>query len=194
MPARADRPEPDADLAGALAARDLDAVLALAWPRYRPLVEGYARGALVPPQDVDDIVQNVYTRITQQWATFEGDALAGWIFTITRYCVYDWRARTYRHPWVPMPAGEQELPDPRLDAGARLADQETMHAFRALLGGLDVLDQRILWSTVDEGCDADICRALAEEFGVNFTVNALRIRRTRLRERLRKRLAARGLR
>ena len=101
-----------------------------AWERlfsiYRPLVAFWCRQLNVPPQDVDDVLQNVFRAVATNIDRFRrdrpGDTFRGWLRTITRSKAMDYhRSRADK----PEAAGGTEA-NLRLHEVADLIDDESI--------------------------------------------------------------------
>jgi RNA polymerase sigma-70 factor (ECF subfamily) len=101
-----DRPTSDtpgltsATLLERLKGRDQDA-----WRRfvhvYGPLIDGWCRRAGLPPDDVADVCQEVFRRVSTAIGTFRpagGGAFRGWLRAITRNCAHDHYRRQANAP------------------------------------------------------------------------------------------------
>ena len=129
----------DAELAAALIAGDASAS-AIAWRRFVPLVSRMARRALGSGEEVDDIVQDVFSSLFRAIHRLrEPDALRGFVITITRRVLgHDLRKRRARAHL------NADLGLHLLDTSDR-RDPATHHAylhFRLLLGRLNERERR----------------------------------------------------
>jgi RNA polymerase sigma-70 factor (ECF subfamily) len=72
---------------------------------YTPVVYGWARQAGLQPSDAADVVQEVFRAVFASIASFRsdspGDTFQGWLWTITRNKIRDWRRRAVRQPEAP---------------------------------------------------------------------------------------------
>ena len=87
-----------------------------------------ARAYRLPPQDAEDVFQEVFTRVFERLDTLrEGDALRPWIAQTARNCSVDTLRRNGREIVV------DELPDETDEGLARLDEALTVHAALDLL-------------------------------------------------------------
>lgn len=174
----------------------------IAWQRlvevYTPLIHGWLRRHAVPPQDAEDLVQEVFSVVVRELPRFHYDPERGsfrsWLraVTVNRLLAF-WRSRR-GHPAAvggsdPAALLEQ-LADPRSDLN-RLWDQEhDRHVARRLLELIQPEFEPTTWQAFQRTALDGVKPALvAAELGVS--VNAVFIAKSRVLRRLRQEL--RGL-
>jgi RNA polymerase sigma-70 factor (ECF subfamily) len=162
---------------------------------YTPLLQGWLRRHLVPPDDVDDLVQEVMAVLVRELPTFHYDrqrgSFRGWLRTITvnRLRMF-WRSRKTR----PLATGASdlarkldELEDPH-SALSQLWDREhDRHVARRLLeliaGEFEPASWRAFQRLALEGA-----RPLAVAAELGLSVNAVYLAKYRVLRRLRQEL------
>jgi RNA polymerase sigma-70 factor, ECF subfamily len=165
-----------------------------AWQRlvdlYTPLIQGWLRRHGVPPQDADDVVQEVLTVVVRRLPDFRRQPRTGafrrWLRTITVNRLRKfWRARRTR------PAGTADfdkvldrLEDPHSDLSRLWDEEHDRHVVRRLLELLESDFEPATWSAfrllVLEGRPtAEVAAALG------VTPNAVRIAKSRVLRRFR---------
>jgi RNA polymerase sigma-70 factor, ECF subfamily len=167
-----------------------------AWQRlvdlYTPLIQGWLRRHGVPPQDADDVVQEVLTVVVRRLPDFRRQPRTGafrrWLRTITVNCLRDhWRARRGR----PVATGDSDflqvldqLADP--DSGlSRLWDEEhDRHVTHRLLELIRPEFQPKTWEAFRRvALDGVAPDQAAAELGMS--INAVFIAKSRVLTRLR---------
>lgn len=130
----------DADLARALIASDRRAAV-LAWQRFRPLIRGMARRALGSSGEVDDVVQDVFSRLFARVGRLrEPEALRAFVITVTKRTLGHELRRRRARAHLRVDVGQQPL----LLVGER-ADATARHAlvyFHRLLARLRERERR----------------------------------------------------
>jgi RNA polymerase sigma-70 factor (ECF subfamily) len=159
---------------------------------YTPLLQGWLRRHLVPPDDVDDLVQEVMAVLVRELPNFHYDrqrgSFRGWLRTIlvNRLRMY-WRSRQTR----PLATGDSDLArklddlaDPH-SALSQLWDREhDRHVARQLLEMIEKEFEPASWRAFQrlalEGAEP---LAVAAELGMS--VNAVYLAKYRVLRRLR---------
>jgi len=148
--------------------------------RHAADVAALANRLLGWPQDVDDIVQEVFLAALAGLKTFRGDCrLRSWLFTITinkcrRHC-----RRLKRHRQGPGIA--EAVPNLYLNENAEMAaiDAESFARVRRAVRALPTKYREVVVLRYLQGLEtAEICRLLG------ITTNALNVRLSRARDRL----------
>ena len=162
-----------------------------AWSRlhraYRPLVCWWCARGGIPPQDVDDVAQDVFAALAKSLAVFEHESFRGFLWTITRNKIRDyWRGR----PQVPQAWGgssiDQVLANIEAESHRSVgpADQATKVLFDAVVqlirGEFPDQSWNAFWQVAVEGKPAaDVADALG------MTRNMVYLARTRILRRIR---------
>jgi RNA polymerase sigma-70 factor (ECF subfamily) len=169
---------------------------AAAWTKlveiYTPLIRGWLRRHGLPPQDADDVVQEVLAVVVRKAPSFERQPRAGafrrWLRTITVNCLRDfWKARK-RRPEAIGDTGFQSMLDQLSDPESGLShvwDQEhDRHVAQKLLELIQPRFEARTWTAFRrvalEGVPPE---EVAAELGM--TVNAVFIAKSRVMSRLR---------
>jgi RNA polymerase sigma-70 factor (ECF subfamily) len=164
-----------------------------AWRRfvrlYTPLLHHWAQRTGLPPQDADDLVQEVFTVLAKEMPRFEYDAqrtFRGWLHTVA---VNQWNAVCRRRHAPARPLGDIDPADPATDPGELLASAE----FQQLVyrRALDIMQTDFPGPTW-QACkavvvDGKTAGEVAQELGM--TVGAVHAARFRVLARLREELA-----
>jgi RNA polymerase sigma-70 factor (ECF subfamily) len=158
---------------------------------YTPLLQGWFRRELVPPADVDDLVQEVLAVLVRELPTFEYDpnrgSFRGWLRTVAvnRLRVF-WRSRRAR----PLATGDsdlarrlEELEDPH-SALSRLWDREhDRHVARRLLELIEGEFEPTTWQAFRRlALDGAPATAVAAE--LDLSLNAVYLAKYRVLKRL----------
>ncbi len=166
-----------------------------AWQRltvlYGPLVRFWCRRGSVADQDVDDVVQEVFTTAFSSLAGFRHteatDTFRGWLKGVTRNRMLEHFRRVRRH--VPATGGSTaqgmilNQPDPQIETDAeeeQLAGQLYQRALELIRGEFEARTWQTFWRSVVEGVPTAV---VATEQGVSPA--AVRQARTRILRRLR---------
>lgn len=165
-----------------------------AWDRLvrltSPLVHRWCRRAGVPESDIPDVGQEVYWAVVSRLGAFRrdrpGDSFRGWLRTITKNKVRDYRRRRRARP----AAAEEDGPPPwerwaadEGDEAVELAEERRLlyqRAVELIQAEFEATTWQAFWRVeVDEQTPAEA----AAELGVS--VNAVYLARGRVRRRLR---------
>jgi RNA polymerase sigma-70 factor (ECF subfamily) len=168
-----------------------------AWRRllylYGPLVCHWCGNARVPPQDADDIAQEVFltvaTKITDFRRERPGDSFRGWLWTIARHKIGDWirkrraQTREFHGPdaWTYLSAAA----DTDADDGDVAADTPEVgglyrRALDLIRSEFEEPSWQAFWRTAAEGQDAaSVATAL------QLSRNAVYVAKSRILRRLR---------
>ena len=149
--------------------------------RYAAEVAALANRLLGWPQDVDDVVQDVFVAAFRGLRDFRGDCrLRTWLFTITVNRCRHYRRRYLRHArWT---KGKENAPSLCLSEDAQIVaiDAERFSQVRKAVRALPARYREVAVLRYLQGLETtEICRLLA------ITGNALNVRLTRAREKLR---------
>ena len=165
---------------------------------YTPLLRGWLRRELVPPEDADDLVQEVLAVLGRERPQFHYDrrrgSFRGWLRTITvnRLRAY-WRARQTR----PLATGDSdlarklnELEDPHSALSQRWDRAHDRHVARRLLKLIEPEFEATTWQAFRRvALDGAEPAAVAAELGISL--NAVYLAKYRVLRRLREEI--RGL-
>jgi RNA polymerase sigma-70 factor (ECF subfamily) len=176
-----------------------------AWRRlallYGPLVYGWCRGRGVPPEDAEDVLQEVFLVVANRIGDFRhdrpGDSFRGWLWGITRNKLGDWLRRRANHetavggtdahrrlqeePAAPDTDGTTAYPE-----GGEPGDLYR-RALDVIRPEFEERSWKAFWRVVVEGqCPADVARDLG------ITRNAVYIAKSRVLHRLREALGEHG--
>ena len=159
---------------------------------YTPLIRGWLRRHGLPPQEADDVVQEVLAVVVRRLPDFHRRPRTGafrrWLRTITVNCLRDfWRSRRAR----PAAAGGsdfgkliEELADPASGLSREWDREHDRHVTQRLLEMIRPHFEERTWRAFTrvalEGASPD---AVAAELGL--TVNAVFIAKSRVLTRLR---------
>lgn len=128
-----------------------------------PILRGIvrARARALPPDQHEDLVQDVLMAIHSKRHTWRSDApLLPWLYAIARYKVIDAHRRTGARVFLPIDDLADDLPDP--DAGDALAARD----LGVLMAGLDPRAAEIVQRAGVEGQDmASIAQRLGMREG-----------------------------
>ena len=147
--------------------------------RYAAEVAALANRLLGWPQDVDDIVQDVFTAAFTGLRRFRGDCrLRTWLFTITINTCRRHRGRLHRRRTVPI---DEAAPTLCLNEHAEMVaiDRETCARIRRAVRGLPARYREVVvLRYLQELETTEICRLLG------ISRNTLNVRLNRARKRL----------
>ena len=148
--------------------------------RYAAEIAALANRLLGWPQDVDDVVQDVFIAAFRGLSDFRGDCrLRTWLFTITINRCRHYRRRYLRHArWT---RGRENAPSLCLDEDAQIVaiDAERFSLVRRAVRALPTKYREVVVLRYLQGLEtAEICRLLT------ITSNTLNVRLNRARERL----------
>ena len=147
--------------------------------RYAAEVAALANRLLGWPQDVDDVVQDVFMAAFTGLRKFRGDCkLRTWLFTITINTCRRHRRRLGRLRSVPL---EDAAPNLYLNEHAEMAaiDSETFARVRRAVRALPARYREVVVLRYLQGLEtAEICRLLG------ISTNAMNVRLNRARKRL----------
>jgi len=149
----------------------------------------------VPPEQADDVLQDVFSLLYRECHRVQGPRLRGWLGRMvdaeSRRWFSTWR-RQHRRRGDIEPA---ELPDGRHEQRTqerKIEGRRDLSASFALLETLEPIDQLIFEAALCEGRRmAEIVGLALERLGQPYDEAALRKRRARLRRRLLDTIAAR---
>ena len=144
-------------------------------------IAALANRLLAWPHDVDDVVQEVFIAAFQSLPKFRGQCrLRTWLFTITVNRCRHYRRRYLRHArWT---KGKENAPSLCLSEDAQIVaiDAERFSQVRKAVRALPARYREVAVLRYLQGLETtEICRLLA------ITGNALNVRLTRAREKLR---------
>jgi RNA polymerase sigma-70 factor (ECF subfamily) len=149
--------------------------------RYAADIAALANRLLGWPQDVDDVVQDVFVAAFRGLRDFRGDCrLRTWLFTITVNRCRHYRRRYLRHARATR--SDEATPSVGLSNDAQLVaiDTERFARVRQAVRALPVKYREVVVLRYLQGLETpEICRLL------KITTNALNVRLNRARERLR---------
>jgi RNA polymerase sigma-70 factor (ECF subfamily) len=175
-----------------------------AWRRlaqlYGPLVYGWCRGRGVPPEDAEDVLQEVFLVVANRIGDFRhdrpGDSFRGWLWGITRHKLGDWLRRRANHETAVGGTDahrrlQEEPAAPDSDSAAYPQGGEPGDLYRR---ALDVIrpefeerSWQAFWRVAVEGqSPTDVARDLG------MTRNAVYIAKSRVLHRLREALGEEG--
>ena len=156
---------------------------------YTPVIQGWLRRYSAPPQDMDDVVQDVLAVVIRKLPLFERartGSFRAWLRTITANCLKEsWRARKFR----PAIGGNfEQVIEALADPGSELSriwdaeyEERVLHS---LLGQVQNQVTETTWEMFRRvSIEGLATEAVAEDMGVS--VNALYIARSRVMTRLR---------
>jgi RNA polymerase sigma factor (sigma-70 family) len=69
--------------------------------RYTPAIYGWCRGQKLQGSDIEDVTQDVLTRLATRMRTFQYDSsmsFRSWLWRVTRNAVLDWKRDRYSRP------------------------------------------------------------------------------------------------
>ena len=173
---------------------------AAAWQRmvslYTPLIRGWLLRQNLPPQDADDVVQEILTVVVRRFPKFQRQPRTGafrcWLRTITANCLHDfWRKRRKG----PLAGGAGQAPswlDELADSDSALSRQwdleHEQYLFRRLLEILRPRFEPMTWRAFELVTLAGKSpQEAAAELGV--TVNSVFIAKSRVLSLLRQEAA-----
>lgn len=144
-------------------------------------------------EDADDVVQLAFARIVEEWSTFDGGSLGGWLNRLFHFEVLtrlgERRVRGGR--------------DVNVEQLAEVADAhhacdghdcaELIAALEQSREGLDELSRLVFDTLGDNVCEAILLNDIFTKTGVELSSIQFRKRRQRLRRRAEKYLAVRGI-
>lgn len=171
------------DLASAVARRDLQAVVDLAWAAYYAELVDLCRHRGIAPDQVDDVVQDTFARVVEGFTKFDGERFSGWFFEIARYTILTYRkdrsrALTRGAFEVPEQPGRAALP---LEALISAREYREVEAAMALL---DPVDRLIFSGLCERISDSVVAQRIERALGHAVSTNYVAQRRFRLRKRL----------
>ena len=162
---------------------------------YDPLVRHWCRRGGVAPQDVDDVVQEVFAKAFASLETFRHsepvDTFRGWLHGVTRHRVLEHFRRVRRH--IPAVGGSDAqgliLNQPDLevepdDEEQTLSGQLYRHALELIRGEFEARTWQMFWRSVVDGLPTG---SVAAELGVSAA--AVRQARSRILRRIREETA-----
>lgn len=173
----------DAQLAAAVAARNLDRVIELGFSRYSRRLERFARRAGIRKDDIDDFVDDVFALVVERWPQFRGEAFGAWLQTLAYFTSRTRRKSRRRDRLVP-DAGIEDAPAAFCGIEAQLDSRRAVRIALDLVMGLDPSDQFIFTARLHTGADTDISDSLFRELGVVLTPHAVAVRWGRIRDKL----------
>lgn len=162
-----------------------------AWSRlhraYRPLVCWWCGKGGIPPQDIDDVAQDVFAALAKSLATFDHQNFRGFLWTVTRNKIRDyWRGQQRR----PAAFGGSDLEyvldnvEAESNRSAGPADQATKIVFDAVVqavrGEFSERNWNAFWLVAVEGKSAAEAAA-----ALGITPNMVYLARTRIMRRIR---------
>jgi RNA polymerase sigma-70 factor, ECF subfamily len=164
-----------------------------AWGRfaalYGPLVYHWCRRAGLPPEDAEDVIQEVFLTVAARVAEFHrdrrGDTFRGWLRTITRHKLGDWlRREKTQERAVGGERGDPYLWEAAWDSGESSDSAETIKLYHRALDLIQAEFNPDNWQAfwrivVENQSPADV----AAEFGM--TRNAVYLAKSRILRRLR---------
>ncbi len=172
---------------------------------WQPIVYHWCRAAGESPHDAEEIVQNVFLRVSQHIHTFERRSFRAWMWTITHHAIADHHRGHRDQPvvfggggsWINrIPAPERQSPSgsatsssPAAQTGGEESDHQQERRFlvhqilEVIRSEVEECTFAAFWRTTIDGARAvDVAR----ELGVTPTV--VRSRKYRVLKRLREEL------
>jgi DNA-directed RNA polymerase specialized sigma24 family protein len=146
----------------------------------------------VPEDHADDLVQDVFSVVMDQFHRFDGGNPSAWVFTLARYELLTWRSGVRRSAPRSNELRDVVLIEP--EAEHRLHEMELVAVREAFLCELDEVAAMIFDHLGSDVPDDDLLDAIFAATGQRLTLGALRGRRLRLREAFAACLSERGLR
>jgi RNA polymerase sigma-70 factor (ECF subfamily) len=173
---------------------------AASWQRlvdlYTPLIQSWLQRHAAPPQDGDDLVQEVLTVVVRRLPEFQREPRTGafrcWLRTITVNCLREyWRARRKR-PQATGDTGFQDLltqlEDPQSDLSREWDAEHDRHVTERLMRLIEPQFERRTWQAFQRVALENVPAAdVAAELGIS--VNAVLISKSRVLARFRQEAA-----
>jgi DNA-directed RNA polymerase specialized sigma24 family protein len=145
----------------------------------------------VPEDHADDLVQEVFAVVMDQYHRFDGGNAHAWVFTLARYELLSWRARAKRS--APRSNELQDIVPVEPDSERRLQEMELVAAREAFRCELDEANAMILDHLGSDVLDDELLDRIADATSQRLSLGALRDRRLRLRRSFAAFLSERGL-
>jgi RNA polymerase sigma-70 factor (ECF subfamily) len=139
------------------------------WHQFSAPLRQFIANRVAQPQDVDDILQEVFIKIHRNLDTLVTETrLTAWLYRITRHAIIDY----YRQR---KPA--DDLPELTVEPVVSDSDgQELAACLKPMLAGLPEKYRQALWLTEFEGLSQ---KALSEQLGLSFSGAKSRVQRAR---------------
>jgi RNA polymerase sigma-70 factor (ECF subfamily) len=144
------------------------------WQAFHQRLRGFILHKVNNPADADDILQDVFIRISQNLTTVrESDRLQSWIFQITRNAIIDYYRKADRQPQL---ISEDALEILAEDEDPVVFNQEMAGCLRPLLDYLPTPYREAVTLTEFEGKTQ---RSSAQELGISVSGMKSRVQRGR---------------
>jgi RNA polymerase sigma-70 factor (ECF subfamily) len=173
---------------------------AASWQRlvelYTPFIQAWLRRQAAPPQDIDDLVQEVLAVVVRRLPEFRREPRVGafrcWLRTITVNCLRDyWRSRGAR----PVATGDSsflealnQLEDPASGLSRQWDEEHDRHVVERLMRLIEPQFERKTWRAFQRlAIDRIPPDEVAAELGIS--VNAVFIAKSRVLSRFRQEAA-----
>lgn len=171
------------DLAAAIARRDLQTVVSLAWAAYYAELAELCRCRGIADDQIADVVQDTFARVVEGFAKFNGERFSGWLFDIARYTILTYRKARSRAA-ARESAHVPDLPDEGAGPLAALVAAREYRKVEAAAALLDPAD-RLIFEGLCEGVpDATVAERIERALGQAVSPNYVAQRRFRIRKRL----------
>ncbi len=175
----------------ALACRDVEAVIHLACTCYKDDLRLYLLSKGVNENDVEDLLQNVFSLILIKFDSFTNVNFRGWLFTFARYEYLSWRYDcTSNKRLTSDPRHKANLSPVSEDSINTLLDSRflTSQAMELMREENDI-NAEIFRAVFLEGCDStETIERIRELLNVSLTPGSFGKRKIRLRDKLASRL------
>lgn len=170
-------------LAHALESRDIEGVVSAAWTLHWHGLYAFFRSRGESDLDARDCIQDTFSHVVEWWESFQGDRFSGWLFTIARYAWYSHQAKVRRDLRRQYLVPPRDHVEPSLDVTFDRKEQLTL--VLRVVNSLDPVDQVIFHATFWDGCDPhQIAERLQSAFNRPYSLEAIRMRRHRVRMRI----------
>lgn len=146
----------------------------------RPLLR-YAHSYTNDAEEARDVVQDVFIKLSQNFATLEPDRLAPWLFTVCKNRALDHQRKHQRLIVMETPTLDLEVSDSP-QPGAELESRETAAALRGFIDELPVRQREAIRLKFIAGLDyKEISTAMQTSIGnvgylIHHGVQALRLK------------------
>jgi RNA polymerase sigma-70 factor (ECF subfamily) len=160
---------------------------------YQPLVFAYVRQRGVSATDADDVVQEVFAKLTQALARFEFDAERGrfrtWLWRVTQNALADWARRRNARDRAERGWADEYKPPEGENSSAEWDQLYRRRILESVLERVRLSSQPATWACFEGRILKDRpATEIAAETGVS--VNAVYVNASRLLTRVREECAA----